>query len=31
VGKGYYTPPNEADWKLKNGNCRSQADKDAAG
>ena len=31
VGKGYYTPANRADWKLKNGDCRSQADKDAAG
>lgn len=31
VGKGYYTPANRADWKLKDGDCRTQADKVAAG
>ena len=30
VGKGYYTPADEKEWKLPNGNCRSPADVAAA-
>lgn len=30
LGKGYYTPANENEWKLPSGNCRNPADVSAA-